>query len=262
MVRPSRRPGGTIDMTLVDALAAWRGLVCLIGAGGKKSTLYRLAELHWGRVGITATVHTPPFPRTFTGDRVIASDTHLLAAVLQSAKIHAKVAFAQPSSKHHRLAGIPPRQVARIAAAAHFDVTLIKADGARSRWLKAPDAEEPQLPEGPITVIPVVSARALGEPLSPRIAHRMERVVVVTGARPGDIITPKHMARLLADPRGSLQGVGNAVVVPLINMVDDPARAVLARETARRALMLSDRFDRVVLASMQRPDPLVDVIIR
>ena len=42
---------------LLDLLAARTGLVCAVGAGGKKSTLYRLAEAHrlagTGRVGLT-----------------------------------------------------------------------------------------------------------------------------------------------------------------------------------------------------------------
>jgi len=51
--------------------------------------------------------------------------------------------------------------------------------------------------------------------------------------------------------------------VPLINMVDDDAREVLARRAAEVALGLSDRFDRVILACLARADrPLVAVVRR
>ena len=54
------------------------------------------------------------------------------------------------------------------------------------RWLKAPRDDEPVLPEGVATVLPVVSIRALGQPLEPTIAHRIERVAAVTGAALGE----------------------------------------------------------------------------
>jgi hypothetical protein len=45
-------------------------------------------------------------------------------------------------------------------------------------------------------------------------------------------------------------------------MVDDEAARSGARAVAERALAATDRFDRVVLASMIRADPVVEVIAR
>lgn len=246
---------------LLEVFAARTGLVCLVGAGGKKTTLYRLARAHPGRVGISSTVHIAHFPADLGAREIIADEP--LSAVVKAAATTPRVAFARPSQKPQRLAGVEPSQIARIHVAAGFEVTLIKADGARSRWIKAPKPDEPQLPEGTTTVIPVVSARAIGRPLSEGIAHRVEQVMAVTGAVINEIITPEHIARLLTAEQGALQGVGDAYVVPLINMVDDPKRETLAREAAERALTLTHRFERVVLASMRRADnPLVAVIAR
>jgi probable selenium-dependent hydroxylase accessory protein YqeC len=260
VLRRSINPFDTDASALLDALAARSGLVCLVGAGGKKSTLYRLAALHPGRIGITATVHTPPFPGTLGARQVVAPQTELTDAVLEAAAETRIVAFAQPSAKPRRLAGVSPGWVRGIAEAAGFHVVLIKADGARARWLKAPDRDEPQLPEGVGTVIPVLSARALGQPLSARIAHRVDRITALTGAYPGEIVTPEHIARLLTHEQGSLKGAGTAIVVPLINMVDDADLENLAREAAERALARCNRFDRIVLAAMKRPQPLIDVV--
>lgn len=247
---------------LQDELAARCGLVCLVGAGGKKTTLYRLASAHPGRVGVTSTVYIPPFPESLEALRVIADEPALTARVVQAAATAKVVAFARPSGKRGRLAGLLPAQVAQIHAAAGFDVTLIKADGARSRWIKAPQTDEPQVPEGANTVIPVVSAHAIGEPLEDRVAHRVDRIAALIGIEPGQIITAEHVAQLLANPQGALKGTGTATVVPLINMVDDRLRRQAAREAAEQALALSERFDHIVLASMRRSDPLVSVVRR
>lgn len=150
--------------------------------------------------------------------------------------------------------------IRRIQAEADFDVILVKADGARNRWIKAPNEVEPQIPNDATTVVPVVSARAIGKRLSERIAHRRERIESICGVRSGQPITPLHVARLLADQRGGVRGSGKAHVIPLINMVDDEERKALAVEVAEYTLRISNRFDRVVLTSMQRDNPLVDVI--
>ncbi len=248
-------------LTLSEALAATRGLVALVGAGGKKTTLYRLARALPGRIGITATVAIPPFPEE-VGAHAIVAGASAIAALVDQARQQRIVAFACPSDKPDRLAGLPPELVTQIHGSAGFEVTLVKADGARSRWIKAPDPDEPRLPEGVDTVIPVVSARAIGERLREDIAHRVERIAAVTGAQVGDVITPDLVARLLADEQGALKGAGKATVVPLINMVDNDEIAAVARQAARWALALSRRFDRVVLASMLAESPIVEIVTR
>lgn len=247
---------------LIEIFGAQSGLVCLVGAGGKKTTVYRLAAAHPGSVGVTSTVHIPPFPKTLEAHVVIAHSDDLVAAVVDAASQHRVIAFAQPSIKYGRFAGLEPSRITEIHHHAGFEVTLIKADGARSRWIKAPNADEPQLPNGVTTVIPVVSARVIGHPLSERLAHRVDRVAAITGVRAGEPITPMHVARLLTHAEGALKAVGLARVVPLINMVDDAERQRLAREVAEQALALSERFDHVVLACMRRADPIVDIVAR
>lgn len=250
------------DETLLDALDARSGLVCFVGAGGKKTTLYRLASSHPGRVGITATVHIPFFPKTVTLATVIAPEDDILPSVLSKLAHDKKIAFAHPSDKRGRFAGLDPSLVSHIHAQAGFDLVLVKADGARSRWIKAPNEIEPRIPQEARIVIPVISARAIGEILTERIAHRLDRIESICGVAPGQPITPLQVARLLADEQGAMRGVGNARVIPLINMVDDAQRKALAVQTARHALAFSDRFDRVVLASMQRAQPLIEVVVR
>jgi probable selenium-dependent hydroxylase accessory protein YqeC len=142
-----------------------------------------------------------------------------------------------------------------------FAVTLVKADGARMRWIKAPAPGEPVLPSGATTVLALVSARIFGQPLSDAVAHRPDRLAAVIGAQPGEAVTPEHVARLLTSEHGALQGVGNAAtVVAIINMVDDEAQRAAARAAARQAVAASDRLTHVILARMTADDPLVEVI--
>jgi probable selenium-dependent hydroxylase accessory protein YqeC len=251
---------------LVDLLAARGGIVAAVGAGGKKSTLYRLAEAHRligsARIGLTCTVSMGPPPRSLVDERLVEDPATLAAQVPAAAARHRVLAYAQPSEKPGRLGGLPGALIARLHHEAAFTVTLVKADGARMRWIKAPREDEPVLPPGVTTLLPVVSVKALGEPLDPAIGHRIEQVAAVTGAQPGEPLGALHLARLLASEQGALQRAGAAVVVPVINMVDDAARRAAAREVARLALAATTRFERVVLTSMIAADPVVEVVGR
>jgi probable selenium-dependent hydroxylase accessory protein YqeC len=248
---------------LIDLLGAQRGLVCAIGAGGKKSTLYRLVEAHLAagtpRLGLTCTV-TMARPPSSLGEPIIAEMPDLARALAENRGDRRLLVYAQPSPKPGRIGGVPPADLAGLHAAGAFDVTLIKADGARMRWIKAPAAAEPVLPPGVTTVLALVSAKIFGQPLSEAVAHRPERVAAVTGAAPGEPLSPEHVARLLASEEGALQGTGEAAVIPIINMVDDQARLEAARETARHALRRTRRFTRVLLARMTATDPVIEVV--
>lgn len=245
---------------LLDLLEARQGIVCAVGAGGKKTTLYRLAASHPGRIGLTATVTTVPVPETYYDRRIVAPDERIAAEVVAAARDARRIAFATASDKPGRHGGLPLELVAAIHRKAGFDVTFVKADGARMRWIKAPGEAEPQIPAGTATVIPVVSARVIGQPLSAKIAHRPELVAEVSGAKVDAPLRPTHLARLLASENGALRGTGTATVVPVINMVDDAALLSGASDAAREALTLTKRFTRVVLAHMITDDPVVAVI--
>lgn len=247
---------------LLDVLCARSGIVCAVGAGGKKTTLYRLLRAHPGRAAFTSTVFTYTFPADLAAHPIVDAPDRIVARVLDAAGTHPKLAFASPSDKPGRLVGLTPTQVTECHVRGGFDVTLVKADGARMRVIKAPDAHEPNLVPGATTVLALVSARAIGLPLSSRCAHRPERVAAVTGAREGEPLTPLHLAKLIASPDGLLRGVGNARVVPVINMADSEDGRAAAIEAARIALDSSNRYDRVVVAAMHAEAPIVAVLER
>lgn len=241
-------------MELLDALAA-DGLVCVVGAGGKKTTLWTLATRH-DRAVVTATVRIPIFDRhvstvSVTDDPVGAlerADAWPLGLV--------------PEREDDRYLGYDVETVARIAETDVPDAVLVKADGARTREFKAPNDAEPQIPRTADTVLPVVSAHVVGKPLSADHVHRVERVAAITDLSPGDEIRPEHVAAVLTSPDGGLKDVPpDATVVPVLNKVDDETDETIARRIAT-AVLDRGSVDRVVLTRMIADDPLVAVLER
>lgn len=249
-------------MSLAELLEAREGIVCAVGAGGKKSVLYALAAEHGGRVAFTTTVHTLPPPEDLFPVRRLAPPDEL-ARELAEFRDERRLAYASPGDKPGRWAAVPGTHVATLHAELARDLTLVKADGARMRWVKTPAAGEPVLAPGTATVIVVLSARALGEPLGERVAHRPEQLGDACGLAPGEPIGPQHLARLFGVYEAACRNAGAPRIVALINMVDDEERRRLARAAAEATLAAVPAFDRVVLASLRRTDsPVTTVVTR
>lgn len=228
-------------MNVAEALSA-RGTVCLVGAGGKKTTVYALAD-RLDRAVVTATVRIPIFD-SHVADVTVTDDP--AAAIRTATEWPVGVV---PEREGDRYRGYDPERIARLSDRIDAPL-LVKADGARTREFKAPGEREPRIPASADTVIPVASAHAVGQPLDERTVHRPERVAALTGLDPGDPITPEAVAAVLASPEGGLTGVPDgATAIPLLNKVDIPDDERVAREIARG---IHDRADieRVVLARM------------
>jgi len=248
--------------SLLELLEAESGIVCAVGAGGKKSILNLLCAHHPGRVALTASVGTTRFPPLPGLEVVVEEDEQALAGRIRQAPRIAKVAYARPTDKPGRLGGVTMQLIERVHAEGGFAASYVKADGARMRWIKAPAPDEPVIPPACTTLIGVVSARAIGQPFDERVAHRLERLSRVTDIARTEPISPAHVGRLIAHPEGLMKRAEGRAMVAVINMVDDAVREVLAREAAEAALDLAPRLDRVVLARLNHPEAPVVAVIR
>jgi probable selenium-dependent hydroxylase accessory protein YqeC len=245
-------------MDIVDALGAATGTTCVVGAGGKKTTMATLGG-RLDRAVVTATVRIPIFDE-WAGRVVITEEPVRTVgdALERSDADEWPLGVVPEQEREDRYRGYDPETIDRVA---EFDVPiLVKADGARMRRFKAPDDHEPRLPATADTVVAIASAHVVGEPLSEELVHRVPEVGRITGLDPGEEITAAAVADVLASDRGGRKDVpSGATYVPLLNMVDD---ADLEANARRVATEIHDRIDvpRVVLAEMRAEDPVVDVV--
>jgi len=248
-------------MELAEALRATAGTVSVVGAGGKKSTLYALANA-LDRAVLTATVRIPIFDQ-YVADVAITEDP---VSVLRGASAW-PLGLVPAQERPDRYFGYDRETVDAIADAGVADVVLVKADGARMREFKAPDDDEPQIPPGTDTVLPIASTHIVGQPLATGYVHRPERVADVTGLSPGDAIGADDVATVLASERGGLKNVPTgATVVPVVNKVDDDELAEVGREIADGVLARTANsvvnVPQVALTKLIADDPVVDVVER
>ncbi|MEF8821727.1 MAG: selenium cofactor biosynthesis protein YqeC [Halovenus sp.] len=238
-------------MDLVTAIGSADGPICVVGAGGKTTTMFALAHRR-KRAIVTSTVNIPIFDREVA--RLDITTEPL--ATLDTDELQFPLGLVPDRQGRNRYQGYEPGTVDAIAQH-HDGPVFVKADGARMREFKAPAENEPRIPASAAVVVPVVSVHVVGKPLTEYWVHRPERVAALTDTGIGDEITAATVATVLTAEAGGLKGVpADATVVPLLTKVDSDEHERAARAIAERTHEYADRIDipRVVLARFDAVD--------
>ncbi len=209
-------------------------LIAIIGASGKTTTMYTLAgELaQRGKRVITTTTTQIFYPEPGETDTLIVdADTPMLLQKIRAAWQHQhRITVAGTLLRTDKLAGLQPEQPYELLMKSGADVVIVEADGARHRMIKAPAAHEPVIPLQTNVALLVMSAEAINQLLSDRIAHRPERVAMVTGVNLGDMLSPAVIARLITSEQGALKHISETTTAYLLITHDSLPQKAAIRE--------------------------------
>lgn len=198
-------------------------VTAIVGCGGKTGLLYLLAsELRETAVliGTTTRIWTPP-PGVF--ERLLRPGEDL--------RRENGVTLAFNGEENGKLLPFPTDGLDR--ARRFFDYVIIECDGSKNRPLKGWADHEPVLPDFTGVTVGVVSPKPAGAPLSEQNTHRIAEFCGITGAVPGETVTPAHIASMICHPRGLMQKARGAKVL-LINQVEDQASEKCALDILSR----------------------------
>jgi probable selenium-dependent hydroxylase accessory protein YqeC len=195
-------------------------LIAITGAGGKTTTMYTLASelAQRGKRVITTTTTQIFYPEPGETDTlIIASETHALLNTIDEAwQQYYRLTVAGTVLRPGKLAGLQPEQPYELLVKSGADVVIVEADGARHRMIKAPAEHEPVIPLQANVALLLMSAEAINQPLSDRIAHRPELVAMVTGINVGDVLSPAVISRLITSEQGALKHIPETAAAYLL----------------------------------------------
>jgi probable selenium-dependent hydroxylase accessory protein YqeC len=178
--------------------------VSVMGAGGKSTLMNRLADefIVLGCTVVLTSTTNYHRPRTLQSDQILL--TREVPAWPEKLGALAR-RWNRLVVLHHELGdamvkGIDVAAVRTIHEHIPEAVVIVKTDGARKRWFKAPNQSEPVVPPWSQLCITVVNREILGQPLTDALVHRPERVAELTGLNLGDPITPQAVGTVLTHP--------------------------------------------------------------
>ena len=166
-------------MRLKRALRVERGeIVSLVGAGGKTTTMFRLAdELVTDGWKVLTTTTTMIWREERCAPTVLEPDgDRLLDEVRRELAEHSRVTVASGFDEAQgKLVGIDPSLVDALITLPEVDAVIVEADGAKGRSLKAPAPYEPVIPSSTSLLVPMAAIDAVGRPL-PIMVERVEMI--------------------------------------------------------------------------------------
>lgn len=211
------------------------GLVSLVGAGGKTTTMYRicgeLAEAGHSVVSTTTTAIQPP-TRSQSPALLVRDETESFwDAVPELLAGHGHVTTVGRRLRAEKLAGLELAEVTTLRRLAN--VVVVEADGARHMAVKAPAGHEPAVHPDTTHFLSVAGLHALGRPWA-EVCHRPAIAAAITGAPPGGPVSVSALAALLGSDQGGLKGRPPAARAWALLTHLTPENAPQAVELARR----------------------------
>jgi probable selenium-dependent hydroxylase accessory protein YqeC len=178
--------------------------ISIMGAGGKSTLMNRLADelIVLGCTVVLSSTTNYHRPQSLQSEQVLltrdVADWPEKLGTL--ARRWNRLLVLHHDLGNAMLKGLDVGAVRRIHAQIPDAIVIVKTDGARKRWFKAPNASEPVVPPWSQLCITVVNCEILGRPLTEALVHRPERVAELTGLHLGDPITPQAVGTVLTHP--------------------------------------------------------------
>ena len=183
------------------------GILAVVGAGGKTTVVSKLGAVAVSLerpVVVTTTTkmgseQVAPW-NPYYGDDVTLGESH----IVEQMKRGQMGAWFQEVAGH-KVVGLAPELLDTLHER-HPDWSIVvEADGAKTKWLKAPKPHEPVIPTKTVTTIAVVNMQVLGKSLTEDYVHRIEEVQAIMEIPLGDSITPEGVVKLLGHDNGIFQ---------------------------------------------------------
>ncbi len=235
--------------------------IAVVGAGGKTTTMLRLAESCSGKVVLTTTTHIGlDQVERVNKVSIIEADEDIMQ--MDWGNLEKVTCITGPSLDGNRLTSLTAQQLSALCAASkifEFSV-LIEADGARMLPLKAPGINEPVIPDWVDTVIVMAGLSAVGKNLDEKSVFRSEEYAKLSGIKPGEEITPNSMKEILCHETGGLKRIPVGARRILIFNQADAVEQV--SEIMRIAIYCKDYYDQVLIGTIGLGKPEPDIIAR
>ncbi len=239
-------------------------IVAFVGAGGKTTCMFRLAEelkkLDM-RVVVTTTTKIRP-PEAFQYDRLIhqSREEELFTQMAFAAPGTVSVAVKEVLQETSKLKGFAPEVLDRLLCAGLVDYILVEADGSKNRAVKAPGEHEPVLPKRTNILLGLSGFDCYGKVIGSETVFRMSEFCKVSGKSPGEPIDMKALLSLVNSESGLFKAAPtNARKIWILNKVDDDDAFTVAERIGRYIFSQTLGLDAVILSALHQEEAIKKV---
>jgi probable selenium-dependent hydroxylase accessory protein YqeC len=245
------------------------GVVSLVGAGGKTSLMFRLAQAfsEAGESVLSTTTTKIMMPDRHQSPQIILAASP--QAVLEKAKKLLKdtphISAVSPRLADHpdKVIGFDPEIVDQFYESGLFRWIVVEADGAAQKPMKVPADHEPVIPAATGWLIGVVGLKVIDKPLNPQWVFRHDLYSEITGLSPGEMVTEASVCAAITHEKGVMKGCPpDARMTLFLNLAGAPRGLALGKKIAQILTETAGRtkIERVVIGQPLENPPVVERI--
>ncbi|MCB2312444.1 putative selenium-dependent hydroxylase accessory protein YqeC [Clostridium tagluense] len=201
-----------------------KDILSIVGAGGKTTMMFKLAEELRGSNKILVTTTTKVYTPALNKYDFICTDKNDFFKYCNM-KENGIYILGLGINDENKILGLSYKELDELAP--YFDYILIEADGAKKKRLKAWNEFEPVIYGKTTKTIGIMDIQSLDMVINEDSVHRSKIFREITGAHEGEIVKSEHLSEIIVNPRGLFKGaIGERILY--INKVEDPKDLTLA----------------------------------
>ncbi|MCK8827290.1 selenium cofactor biosynthesis protein YqeC [Natroniella acetigena] len=253
---------------LVETLEIKEGeVISLIGAGGKTTTMFKLAnelrELDNRKVVTTTTTKISKPSVTDIDKLLVSKNLDFLLSEIMSLPAQL-ITVAKEVINEDKLNSINPKWIDELKESNISNINIIvEADGAARKDFKIPAQYEPVIPKSTDLLLAVVGSRIINQKLTTENLHRASLIESINPKfKLNQPVTVGLITKILLSKSGYdlLAKQKYHRVIPILNQVDQEDRYHFALEVAEK--LVKSGIEMVLLTAVKQNGAIIEVVKR
>lgn len=189
---------------LFDINLKEKELLSFVGAGGKTTTIFKLAKdlKRLGKKVLVTTSTAIFYPQKDGADRIIVSSLDNIGNSLDMINEGTITVMGKEISKEKKLLGLSKKAIDSIYHKKIFDYILVEADGSKRKPIKSPAEHEPVIPLNTNKTIGVIGIDSIGKKINDENVHRAKQFCEVVNCELREEIDEEKIYKLIKNHKG------------------------------------------------------------
>lgn len=233
-------------MKLKNILDISKGdIVSIVGAGGKTTLMYSLAEeLRYEHRVLVTTTTKIYMPEKECYDFLNIGENSFNNNIANGIYLQGKFV-----NEENKIIGLSDDIIEKEVP--YFDYILIEADGSKKKIIKGWNDTEPVIISKTSKTIGIINIEAIGKVINADNVHRVEQFLHITASKGNESITIEHLSSLIFHPKGLFKESKGEKIL-FVNRVEGPEKTDLTYKLLSRIKEKNQNYlDKIIIGSLK-----------
>jgi probable selenium-dependent hydroxylase accessory protein YqeC len=223
-------------------------IISIVGAGGKTTMMFKLAEELRGLNKVLVTTTTKIYVPLEDRYDFICTDSKMLPQYIHMKQSGIYI-LGSGVNCENKILGLGEKELDELVP--YFDYILIEADGAKKKRLKGWSELEPVIYRKTTKTVGILDIQALGLIINEDNVHRSKIFCELTGAKLGETVQLEHLLKIIINPLGLFKAaLGEKILY--INKVESANDLILAKSLVNDINSNGEKLiDKILIGSLK-----------